>query len=65
MKSKSIKSRRELLVEKLRGRTDHEGRPLRGYGENVAQIRAELAMLDEHAERIAARDSDMEIKDGE
>lgn len=62
MTGKSIKSRRELLVDKLRGRIDHEGRPLRGYSENVAQIRAELAMLDEHAERKAA---EQEESDGE
>lgn len=43
----SLKNRIDLLTRRLRARTNHEGKPLPGYKENVASIRAELAQLTE------------------
>jgi hypothetical protein len=43
----SIKSRIEVLTERLQSRTDRNGQPLAGYRQNVASIKAELAQLQE------------------
>jgi hypothetical protein len=40
-------NRKEKLLQRLAGRTDHLGRPKPGYAENVAAIRAELAIMEE------------------
>jgi len=41
----------EILRDKLKARTNHSGRPLVGYSQSVALIRAELAMLQERIDR--------------
>jgi hypothetical protein len=43
-------TRMEQLVQKLKSRTDREGEPLPGYAQNVAQIKAEIAQLQESIE---------------
>lgn len=48
-------SRMEKLTQRLQARTDHEGNPLAGYRQNVAALRAEIAILQEK----------MEVTDGE
>lgn len=39
--------RQARLLAKLAARTNRDGTPKRNYAENVAQIRAELAMFEE------------------
>lgn len=43
----SITRRIEQLADKLQARTNHEGKPLPGYTQNVASIKAEMAQLQE------------------
>jgi hypothetical protein len=43
----SIKKRIDILMHRLKGRTQSDGTPLPGYKQNVAAIRAELAQLQE------------------
>lgn len=41
----------EKLTDRLRARTDHDGKPLYGYRQNVAQIRAEISILQEQMDQ--------------
>lgn len=40
-----VERRVNILAERLRTRTQKDGRPLPGYEQNVAAIKAELAQL--------------------
>lgn len=42
-----LRSRMERVTEMLRARTDADGNPKPGYKQNVAHVRAELAILQE------------------
>lgn len=52
MSEHPYRSRMERLTARLRSRTDHEGMPLRGYVQNVAAIKAEIAILQEKMEEL-------------
>ncbi len=43
-------TRLERLMEKLKSRTDREGEALPGYAQNVTQIKAEIAQIQEQME---------------
>lgn len=43
----SVNSRQELLLRRLKARTHRDGTPKANFKENVAAIRAELAILEE------------------
>ena len=43
----SLNRRQELLFKRLKARTDPTGGSRPGYAENVAAIRAELAVIEE------------------
>lgn len=43
----SLNRRQESLLARLRARTDSKGKARLGYKENVAAIKAELALLEE------------------
>lgn len=42
--------RLEKLMQRLQARTNHEGEPLPGFTQNVAALRAEIALLTEKME---------------
>ena len=42
-------TRKEKLLNRLKARVGHDGKPRPGYSESVAQIRAELAMYEENS----------------
>lgn len=46
-------SRLDKLYRMLKARTDHEGKALPNYGQNVAAIRAEIEKLEERLTSIA------------
>lgn len=52
----SKSGRLEQLIKKLQARTDHEGNPMPGFTQNVAALRAEIAIMQENME--AAKNGD-------
>lgn len=51
-------SRLDKLTARLRARTDREGKPLPGYRENVAALKAEIAMLAEQMDAVKEMGAD-------
>jgi len=51
-------TRKEKLLNRLKARVSHDGKPRPGYAECVAQIRAELAMYEENSREARDGGSD-------
>lgn len=50
--------RMDILAQRLKARTKHDGTPRPGFEQNVAQIRAEMEQLSQRAAMIGGNDGE-------
>lgn len=54
--TRGLQARQARLIDKLKARTTRDGKPRAGYEQNVASLRAELAILQERLDNTKEQD---------